>query len=177
MKKMFTSFLEFQREGSNWTVNKVMNVNFHIVQYQPLKGSSYIPLPTKLANKKAIVNVQNHDQKCFMWSILAELHPACDNPQRVTKYLEYEHTLDFTNIPFPMRVADVPEFEKKNDISVNVFGYEKQEIYPIHLTKERGLRHVNLLVITIGEKIYYCWIKNLNLVQSLDVRISLPLHE
>jgi hypothetical protein len=76
-----------------------------------------------------------------------------------------------------MRVADVPKFEKKNDITVNVFGYEKQEIYPIHLTKERGFRHVNLLVITSGEKTHYCWIKNLNLVQSLNVRISLPLHE
>jgi hypothetical protein len=42
-------------------------------------------------------------------------------------------------------MMDVPKFEKKNDISVNVFAYEKQEIYPIHLTKERGLRHVNLL--------------------------------
>ena len=94
MKEMFTSFLEFQREGGNWTVDKVMNVNLHIVQYQPLKGSSYIPLPAKLANKKAIVNVQNHDQKCFMWSILAALHPACDNPEshkvlRVRTYIGF----------------------------------------------------------------------------------------
>ena len=136
---MFTSFLEFQREGSNWTVDMVMNVNLHIVQYQPLKGSSFIPLPAKLATKKAIVNVQNQDQKCFMWSILAALHPIQgqhNHPNRVGNYTSYQDELDFTNTPFPVRVADVPKFEKKNDISVNVFGYENQEIYPIHLTKE-----------------------------------------
>jgi len=169
MKKMFTSFLEFQREGSNWTVDKVMNVNLHIVQYQPLQGSSYIPLPAKLAIKKVIVNVQNQDQKCFMWSILAALHPIQgqhNNPNRVGNYTSYQDELDLTNIPFPVRVADVPKFEKKNDISVNVFGYERQEIYPIHLTKERGLRHVNLLVITSGQKTHYCWIKNFNRLLS-----------
>lgn len=85
---------------------------------------------------------------------------------RVTKYLEYEHTLDFTNIPFPVRVVYVRKFQKKNDISVNVFGYERQEIYPKHLTKERGLRHVNRLVITSGEKTHYCWIKYFNRLLS-----------
>ena len=145
MKKMFTSFLEFQREGSNWTVDKVKNINIHIVKYKPLNGSSYIPLPAKLASKKAIVNVQNNDEKCFMWSVLAALHPSVDNPQRIQKYSKYENTLDFKNIAFPVKVSDVPKFEKKNHVSINVFGYEKHEIYPLHLTKKRGLRHVDLL--------------------------------
>jgi len=130
MKKMFTSFLEFQRQGSNWTVDKVMSVNIHIVNYKPIKGSSFIPLPVKLAAKKAIVNVQNNDNKCFMWSVLAALYPAMKDPQRVTKYIYHQDRLNFTNIPFPVRVADVQKFEKLNNISINVFGYEKQELYP-----------------------------------------------
>ena len=40
MKKIFTSFLEYQREGSNWALDKVLGVNVHIVKYKPLKGSS-----------------------------------------------------------------------------------------------------------------------------------------
>ena len=82
MKKMFTSFLEFQREGSNWTLDKVLVVNVHIVKYRPMKGSSYIPLPAKLAKKKAIVNVKNTDDKCFKWSVLA----INTHPERVAKY-------------------------------------------------------------------------------------------
>ena len=160
--KIINSFIEYQREGSNWTLDKVIRTNIHIVTYKPLKGSSYLPLPAKLANKKAIVNVQNQDDRCFMWSILAALHPAVENPHRVTKYEQYRDELDFANIPFPVRVTDVIKFEKKNNISVNVFGYEQQAVYPLHLTKERGLRHVDLLVITKGERAHYCWIKHFN---------------
>lgn len=141
IENMFTSFMEFQRERINWTVGKVMNANLHIVQYQPLQGSIYIPLPAKLANKKAIVNVQNQDHTCFMWLILASLHPKQgqdNNPNRVSNNTSYQGELHFMNIPSPVRVADDPKFEKKNDISVNVFGYERQDIYPIHLIKESG---------------------------------------
>lgn len=73
--KMLNSFIEYQREGSNWVLDKVLGVAIHIVQYNPIKGSSYLSLPAKLASKKAIVNVnvRNTDQKCFMWSVLAAL--------------------------------------------------------------------------------------------------------
>ena len=169
LKKIFTSFLEYQREGSNWALDKVLGVNIHTVKYKPLKGSSFIQLPAKLANKKAIVNVQNTDQKCFMWSVLAALHPTQGqhgNPNRVFNYTKYMDELDFSDIPFPVRVSDVPKFEMKNGLSVNVFGYEKSEVYPIHLTKERDVRHVNLLVITKDDKSHYCWIKNFNRLLS-----------
>ena len=108
--------MEFQRERINWTVGKVMNANLHIVQYQPLQGSIYIPLLAKLANKKAIVNVQNQDHKCFMWLILASLHPKQgqdNNPNRVSNNTSYQGELHFMNIPSPVRVADDPKFEKK----------------------------------------------------------------
>jgi hypothetical protein len=52
-----------------------MSVNIHIVNYKPIKGPSFIPLPAKLAAKKATVNVQNNDNKCFMWSVLAAHYP------------------------------------------------------------------------------------------------------
>lgn len=85
IKKMMNSFIEYQREGSNWALDKVLAVSIHIVQYNPMKGSSYLPLPATLAKKKAIVNVMNTDQKCFMWSVLAALYPVTKIPQRVTK--------------------------------------------------------------------------------------------
>ena len=135
MKKILTSFMEFHRQGSNWTLDKVTSVNIHIIKYKRLKGSSYIPLPAKLANKKAIVNVQNGNEKSFMWSVLAALHPVKTDAQRVTKYTDYQHTLDFTNITFPGRVLEIPKFEKLNHISIKVFGYEKNKVYPLHLTK------------------------------------------
>jgi uncharacterized protein YbaR (Trm112 family) len=160
--KVINSFVEYQREGSNWALDKVLGVNIHIVQYNPMKGSSYLPLPAKLANKKAIVNVQNTDQKCFMWSVLAALYPVTKDPQRVTKYANHVDKLDFNGVPFPVKVTDIPKFEKKNSLSINVFGYEKRELYPLHLTRERGLKHIDLLVLDRGGNSHYCWIKNFN---------------
>ncbi|KAK3101500.1 hypothetical protein FSP39_004054 [Pinctada imbricata] len=159
---MINSFIEYQREGSSWTLDKVMNVNIHIATYIPIKASSYIPLPAKLAKKKAIVNPQNNDHKCFMWSVLAAVHPVNIHPERIINYVEHLDALNFTGIAFPVKVADIPKFEKRNDISINVFGYERGVLFPLHLTKERGVRHVNLLIINKGEVSHYCWIKNFN---------------
>lgn len=91
----------------------------------------------------------NTDQKCFMWSVLADLYPVTKNPQRVTKYADHTDKLDFTDIPFPVKEADIPKFEKRKNISINAFGNERSEVYPLHLTWERGLKHVDLLVIHI----------------------------
>jgi putative component of membrane protein insertase Oxa1/YidC/SpoIIIJ protein YidD len=39
-------------------------MELRISKCNPLRGSSYIPLPKVLANKKAIINVQNEDDEC-----------------------------------------------------------------------------------------------------------------
>lgn len=40
--------------------------------YSPLRASSYLPLPNKIAVKKGVLNIQNEkDEKCFLWCILA----------------------------------------------------------------------------------------------------------
>ena len=61
-----------------------------LLKYRPLAGSSYIPTPKKLLSKKALVNVQNlHDDKCFIWSVLAGLHPIASHPHRVSQYRQF----------------------------------------------------------------------------------------
>ena len=46
------SLAKFQRQGSNWRFRSVLGLDLHIVKYEPLGGSSYIPLPRFLAAKK-----------------------------------------------------------------------------------------------------------------------------
>ncbi|CAG2241237.1 unnamed protein product [Mytilus edulis] len=119
-----------------------------MARYRTLKGSSYIPLPIKLRSKHAIINVKNKDSKCFMWSILAELYPAKRDAERVWKYKEHTSSLKFDTIMFPVKLADIPKFEKQNEISINVFGFNKGEVFPIHISKHRFEQHVNLLMIS-----------------------------
>ena len=45
-------------------------------RYAPIKGGSYVPLPPWIERKKAIVNVKNKYDKCFMWALRSALYPA-----------------------------------------------------------------------------------------------------
>lgn len=111
-----------------------------IATYSPLVGSSYVKLPQKLEDKKAILNVQNQDERCFVWSVLASLQPVhCkDQTRRVQHYKKYAQELNLSGIEFPMKVHQIPQFERQNpNISVNVFGYEEKELFPVYIRKEK----------------------------------------
>jgi hypothetical protein len=123
-----------------------------MARYRPLRGSNYIPLPIKLISKHAIINVKNKDNNCFIWSVLAALHPGNHNSDRVREYQTYATKLNFDGISFPMRMADIPKFEKQNQIYVNVFGYEKANVFPIHITTHRYDKHVYLLMTSDRKK-------------------------
>lgn len=124
-----------------------------------MKGSSYIPLPAELAAKKAIINMKNEDNECFKWCISRALNPTEDHPERVSKILrEQAEELDWTGIEFPMTLNQITKFEKNNDnVSVNVFGYEKMVVYPLRVSEHSTLeRAVDLLLIADGPKTHYC---------------------
>jgi len=162
IKKIYNSFIEFQRQGSNWTIDKVVNLAVHMARCRPLRSSSYIPLPINLRSKHAIINVKNKDNKCFMCSVIVALYPPRRNGERVWKYKGNISDLNFKDISFSVKMDDIPKFEKQNDVSINIFGYEKNEIFPVHITNHRFKRHINLLMISDNRKNHYCWIKDLN---------------
>ena len=50
-----------------------MDVNFYQLNLTP--GSSYLPLPDQLTNKRTIINPKNeNDEECFKWAVIAALH-------------------------------------------------------------------------------------------------------
>ena len=70
------SLAKFQSQGSNWRFRSVLSLDFHTVNYEPLGGSSYIPLPAFLAPQKAIINLKKKDEECFKWAITRALNPV-----------------------------------------------------------------------------------------------------
>ena len=91
-----------------------------------MRASSYLPLPKELKAKRGCLNIQNDDEKCFLWSMLALLHPVQhrDHPTRVLKYQEYEHEVNMSGIKYPVDIKDIGKFEHQNNISVNVYRCE-----------------------------------------------------
>lgn len=135
---------EFIHRGSNWVLN--MSLEVHTVHYSPLNVSSYMELPPKIRNTHGVVNINNGDMKCFLWSVRAALHPAPSHPRKFTHYEPYEHQLNMKGIEYPVSLASVKKFEKQDKISVNVFGFEEGEVFPLYLTKlENGYSEVDLL--------------------------------
>ena len=62
-----------------WYFKEVLNLEIHTAEFNPMNGSSYIPLPDWILNKKAIVNIENKDEKCFLWCVLRYLYPRDKN--------------------------------------------------------------------------------------------------
>ena len=69
-------------EGSGWTIQSVDNHYINVVKYEPIKGSSYIKLPTELRNSaKGLINMKNEDNECFRWCHIRHLNPQDKYPQ------------------------------------------------------------------------------------------------
>ena len=161
--KVMEALASFQREGSNWILQSIISLGIYTVKYEPLSGSSYIPLPLALLNKKAIINLKNEDEKCFMWSVLRALNQKEKDNERIDKDLKKkEDSLNMKGIEYPVSLNIIDKFEKQNvSISVNVFGYE-EEVYPLRLSKHEHRHVVNLILISQGEMQHYCFIKNMS---------------
>ena len=89
--KVLQSIEEFTQRGLGWVINQLLELQVHLAVCRQLRGSTNKPLPKELKDKHAIVNVQNTDQKCFTWSILAKTHevPHGENGKRVSKYIPF----------------------------------------------------------------------------------------
>ena len=136
----------------------------NIVKYKPLKGSSYIELPPEVKNlAKGLINLQNKDNECFKWCHIRQLDPQEIHPERI-KNCDKKHIKNFgyTNVTFPVAQTDYRKIEILNNINVNVFGYEKQEPYPVYISKEKFSDILNLLLIAKKEEQHYVLIKDFN---------------
>lgn len=147
----------YEQKGSSQVIDTIEKLHVQIVKYVPLRGSTYVKLPKYIQLKHAVVNPKNTDNQCFKWCLLAALHPK-PHPERVKQYVKYQDELDFSDIPFPVDFKGIKTFEQQNNISVNVYGYEK-DITVLYLSKlDKPERVVNLLLY----ENHYCLIKNLN---------------
>ena len=157
---------------SDWTFYKVIKLELHTVSYRPLRGNTWIPLSKELADKKAIINMKNKDNKCFLWCALRALNPKEHNAERVDKELmEKENTLNMEGIEYPVSLKDINKFEKQNpSISITVLGYDGKDIYPLRNSKCANRKHnIVLMLIEENEVKHYCLVKSTSRLLSSQV--------
>ena len=163
----------FQQSGSNWVFQEIRRLEIHFANWQPLGGSTFIPLPAKLKNKKGVINIKNEDNQCFKWCVVRALNPVDQNSNRLTKELvKQSKSLNWNGLKFPVGLKAIKIFETNNpSISINVFGFE-DEVYPLKISKEKRINNIDLLWISDEKKQHYCLIKDL----SKFLRSSLTKH-
>ena len=164
------NLINYQRKGSGWYFKEVISLEIHTVEYNPMKGSSFIPLPEFIKRKNAIDNIKSEDDKCFLWSVLRYLHPKQCHEERVSDLREYENDLNFKGINFPVKVKDIQKFENQNpDLpGINVFSVnDKNKIYPLRINQKDCQKTIDLFLFSEDEKQHYSLIKNFSrLVRS-----------
>ena len=108
-----------------------------------------------------MINIQNDDNKCFLWCHLRHLNLVERNPQRITKEdRELGNRLDYEGINFPVSEKDYCKFRKQNNYCINVFRYENKLIYPVYLSKQKFRDNMDLLLISNEFKAHYVYIKD-----------------
>ena len=113
-----------------------------------LNGTFYVKIPLR---SSVILNVQNHDKYCFIWSILASLHP-CENdpPNRVSKYKQNFNELNINGFDFTngFKCSDMHRIGKLNNLSINICELNfyqdsdkwKHNLIPIEIRKMNQIK-------------------------------------
>ena len=160
-------------ESSGWRYEGVISLVLHVTKWEPIYGSSYIPLDPYIANKKAIINMKNEDDKCFMWCVLRALYPKNDHPERIDKDLKSKQdNINMNGIHYPVSLKAIDHFEHLNpNISISVLGYNKEDrVFPLRISKYTGCDYDIVLLLLkeaekgengeIKEKTHYTLVKN-----------------
>ncbi|XP_040070859.2 uncharacterized protein LOC120843531 [Ixodes scapularis] len=146
---------QYQERGSGLVVVAIQTCTITVGRFiPPTVGCATFVLPGELPSRQCLVNVNeqlNESEKnmCFVLSVLAGLHPAPANRSRASCYREH-----FTKYWFPTTYPvifpqDVQAFERKNSVSVIVYGYDREQryVYPLKVNDSEREKHVDLLLI------------------------------
>ena len=133
-----------EMKDSGWRFDKNNSLTIYFYKTTEMNGSNYVKIPLR---SNAILNIENIDKYCFLWSILASLY-TCNNihPNRVSNYRQYFNELniqvfDFTN---GFKCSNVYKFNELNNVSVNIFELNfyqdqyqwKHKLIPIENSKK-----------------------------------------
>ena len=151
-------------KGSGWIVESIGSQYINITTYKQLVGSSYIDLP--IENK-------NNDQKCFLWCHVRHINLAEEHPGRIKKTdRRLASNLNYEGIEFPVQEKDFNKIEVRNNICINVFGYENELVYPIFISKQRFEDSMDLLLLIEDDKSHYVYIKDFNTFSFIKKRVK-----
>ena len=140
--------------GSGWIIESTESQYINISTYRPLAGSSYIYLPIELrSTRKGLINIKNNDQKCFLWSHVRHINPSKEYPGRILKIDKRLASIrNYDRIDIPVQEKDFSKIEVKNNICINVFGYEYGLVFPTYVSGQKYEDFMGFLLLIDDDK-------------------------
>ena len=98
---------DFRTRDSGWTMREILSMVVNMNLYEPLRSgfSTFVELPADVQHKKAMVNIENVYEFCFLWAITAALNPAKRHVDRPSSYPHYSSVLKYVGISFPIALT------------------------------------------------------------------------
>ena len=163
------SYFFIYRNGSDWVLKEAIHIDLRVATHDPTRAGSYLQLPKKIIESKSVLNIQNDDELCALWSILAHLYPKDNGHQRrmnkPSAYEEHKDEINTGDIQFPLRIRDIGKLERLNNLSINVFSLDyKSHVIPIRISDEKEVpkdRVIDLLYVVKELQTHYCLITNI----------------
>ena len=149
---------------SGWIIELIESQYINISTYRPLSESSYMGLPVELRSpRKGLINIKNKDEKYFLWCHVRHINLLNKHPEIIFKNdKKIAEELNYDGIEFPVQQKDFHKIEIKNNIYINVFGYENELIFPIYISDQKCEDSKDLLLLIDNDKSLYVYIKDFN---------------
>ena len=117
----------------------------------------------------------------FLWCHVRHINPSKEHPERIAK-VDKKLVKDITNpekftqedkelindrdcdgMEFTVQEKDFSKIEVKNNICINVFGYENELVFRIYVSDQKFEDSMDLLLLIDDDKSHYVYIKDFNI--------------
>jgi hypothetical protein len=127
--EIFEDILEIDLVNSGYIYSRMKSIKFGITKCKNKRGGIFIDTPEWIKDRKAVINIQNDNENCFLYCIAAADHPVNrkDHPNRSKQYEKYFKDYNIIDIKFPLELKDIEKFERNNKKAINVICYKTAE--------------------------------------------------
>ena len=107
--------LEEKMRGSEFVFDGVNVLYYDLNNISLNREGSYIDSGEWIKNKKATINPNNNDNKCFQYALTVALNheQIKDHPERISKIKPFIDQHNWKKIDFPLKSKDWKKFESK----------------------------------------------------------------
>ena len=123
--------LNQETKDCGWRFDKSNSMTIYFRKTTDMIGSNNVKIPSRYS---ALLKNEIDDNYRFLRSILANLHPCVNShPKRLSNHRQYfnELKIDGFDSSNEFRFSDALDFEKLNNLSVNIFelGFHQDQLY------------------------------------------------